>query len=101
MKVSCPVHWRWLGSSRGLLDKDAALLSARRFNPAICGTESEDLYRLFALQGEFANIVTTIPDPYRGQSCNTSINCLRPFQDTRLSRDNVLAELGLFFVMIA
>jgi glycosyltransferase involved in cell wall biosynthesis len=66
------------------------------FNPEICGTEDEDLCRRFAFSGDFANTPVMISCLLRGPSWSTSTNYLRAPQDTRFSRDKVIAENGSF-----
>jgi glycosyltransferase involved in cell wall biosynthesis len=66
------------------------------FNPHIIGTEDEDLCRRFAYQGEFANTPDVVACLFRGQDWSTSTNYLRAPQDTKYSRDLILAEPGAF-----
>lgn len=71
------------------------------FNPAICGTEDEDLCRRYAGCGEFANTPAALACLFRGRSWDTSTNYLRAPADTRLSRDLLLAEKGSFQRLMA
>jgi glycosyltransferase involved in cell wall biosynthesis len=64
------------------------------FSPFICGTEDEDLCRRIAYYGEIANTPETVACLYRGQSWSTSTNYLRAPEDTKFSRDLILAKPG-------
>jgi glycosyltransferase involved in cell wall biosynthesis len=66
------------------------------FNPAICGTEDEDLTRRLAYHGSFANTPETVACLLRGSSWNTSTDYLRAPEDTRYSRDLILSKRGAF-----
>lgn len=66
------------------------------FSPFIRGTEDEDLCRRAAYCGEFANTTQVVACLYRGQSWNTSTNYLRAPEDTKYSRDLILARPGVF-----
>jgi glycosyltransferase involved in cell wall biosynthesis len=66
------------------------------FNPAICGTEDEDLTRRLAYHGIFANTEDTVACLFRGKSWDTSTNYLRAPEDTRYSRDLILSKPGAF-----
>ena len=76
----------------------ASLIQARAFfdiggfNPFINGTEDEDLCRRTAFHGEFANTSHVVACLFRGQTWNTSTNYRRAPEDTRFSRDRILAE---------
>jgi glycosyltransferase involved in cell wall biosynthesis len=66
------------------------------FNPAICGTEDEDLCRRIASHADFANTPYIIGCLYRGQSWSTSTNYLRAPEDTKYSRDLILSKPRTF-----
>jgi glycosyltransferase involved in cell wall biosynthesis len=66
------------------------------FNPAICGTEDEDLTRRLAYHGSFANTPETVACLLRGSSWSTSTNYLRAPEDTKFSRDLILSKPGAF-----
>jgi glycosyltransferase involved in cell wall biosynthesis len=80
----------------------ASMLQARAFfevggfNPSICGTEDEDLCRRLAYYGKFANTPDVVACLFRGPVWNTSTNYLRAPQDTKYSRDLLLAAPGAF-----
>lgn len=84
----------------------SSLIHAQRFfqsggfDPAICGTEDEDLCRKLAYLGDFANTPATVACLFRGQNWNTSTNYLRAPEDRRVSRDHVLAEQKSFTRLI-
>jgi len=69
------------------------------FNLAVCSSE-DDLCQRFAFWSEFAHSVATIACLDGRQFWTTSTNYLRVSGGTRFSRDNVLAELRCFFVII-
>jgi glycosyltransferase involved in cell wall biosynthesis len=70
----------------------SAFFAVGGFNPLICGTEDEDLCRRIAYYGEFANTPEPVGCLYRGQTWSTSTNYLRAPEDTKYSRDLILAK---------
>jgi glycosyltransferase involved in cell wall biosynthesis len=80
----------------------ASMIQARAFfeeggfSPFICGTEDEDLCRRLAYRGEFANETEAVGVLFRGQSWATSTNYMRGPEDTKYSRDKILANPGAF-----
>jgi glycosyltransferase involved in cell wall biosynthesis len=80
----------------------ASLISSRTFfqvggfDPFICGTEDEDLCRRIAYIGDFSSTPAVVACLFRGTAWNTSTNYLRAPDDTKRSRDAVLAEPGSF-----
>ena len=66
------------------------------YNPMIIGTEDLDLCRRIALHDNFANVQAPIACLSRGDSWQTSTNYDRAPADTLWSRNNVLAESGVF-----
>jgi glycosyltransferase involved in cell wall biosynthesis len=80
----------------------ASLINSRTFfqvggfNPFICGTEDEDLCRRIAYTGDFSSTSELVACLFRGSTWNTSTNYLRAPRDTKISRDNVLAQSGAF-----
>jgi glycosyltransferase involved in cell wall biosynthesis len=62
------------------------------FNPFICGTEDEDLCRKIAYHGDIANTSAVVACLFRGKSWDSSTNYLRASEDTKYSRDLILAE---------
>jgi len=66
------------------------------FNPLICGTEDEDLCRRIALRSDFANTRGVVACLYRGQTWSTSTNYQRAPEDTKYSRDLILAKPNTF-----
>jgi glycosyltransferase involved in cell wall biosynthesis len=80
----------------------ASLISSKAFfevggfDPFICGTEDEDLCRRIAYIGDFSSTPTIVACLFRGAAWNTSTNYLRAPDDTKRSRDAVLAEPGSF-----
>lgn len=76
----------------------ASLIKARSFfdaggyNPFVCGTEDEDLCRRIAYFGDIANTPEIVACLYRGQTWSTSTNYLRAPEDTKYSRDLILAK---------
>jgi glycosyltransferase involved in cell wall biosynthesis len=62
------------------------------FECQIIGTEDLDLCRRFAYAAEFANTPETVACLLRGESWNTSTNYNRATEDTKKSRDNLLAK---------
>ena len=62
------------------------------FNPLICGTEDEDLCRRIALHSDFANTLDVVACLYRGQTWCTSTSYQRAPEDTKYSRDLILAN---------
>lgn len=66
------------------------------FSPFICGTEDEDLCRRTAQYGEFANTSNVVACLFRGQLWSTSTNYHRASEDTKYSRDLILAKPGTF-----
>jgi glycosyltransferase involved in cell wall biosynthesis len=80
----------------------ASLISSKTFfevggfDPFICGTEDEDLCRRIAYIGDFSSTPAVVACLFRGTAWNTSTNYLRAPDDTKRSRDAVLAEPGSF-----
>jgi glycosyltransferase involved in cell wall biosynthesis len=70
------------------------------FNPFICGTEDEDLCRRISYMGDFSSTPTVVACLFRGTAWNTSTNYKRAPDDTKRSRDAVLAEPGSFKQLI-
>lgn len=66
------------------------------YDPAICGTEDEDLCRRVAVAGDFANVGTPVACLFRGAGWNTSTDYLRATADTRRSRDRILNQTAVF-----
>jgi glycosyltransferase involved in cell wall biosynthesis len=66
------------------------------FSPFIVGTEDEDLCRRIMLRGEIASTPNAVACLFRGQAWNTSTNYSRAPQDTRYSRDLILAQPDVF-----
>ena len=62
------------------------------FSPFICGTEDEDLCRRIAYHGGIANTSAIVACLFRGQSWDSSTNYFRATEDTKYSRDLVLAK---------
>lgn len=85
----------WAPLQASLIRADAFGLSGG-FSPLVCGTEDEDLCRRIAYQGRFANTPTTVACLYRGQLWTTSTNYLRAPEDTKYSRNLVLAMPNAF-----
>jgi hypothetical protein len=83
----------WAPIQSSLMRADA-FFRVGGFSPFICGTEDEDLCRRLAYTGDFANAPATVACLFRGPSWTTSTNYLRAPQDTKISRDAVLAEPG-------
>jgi hypothetical protein len=83
----------WAPIQSSLMRADA-FFRVGGFNPFICGTEDEDLCRRLAYAGDFAHTPATLACLFRGPSWTTSTNYLRAPQDTKTSRDAVLAEPG-------
>jgi glycosyltransferase involved in cell wall biosynthesis len=85
----------------------ASVIQARAFfdvggyNPFICGTEDEDLCRRAAYYGKIANTPETVACLFRGQSWRTSTNYLRAPEDTKFSRDLILAKPGVLKRLLA
>lgn len=73
-----------------------AFFAVGGFNPHITGTEDEDLTRRIAYYGGFANTPHTVACLLRGPTWTTSTNYLRGPQDTKYSRDLILAKPGAF-----
>ena len=71
------------------------------FNPLICGTEDEDLCRRITYYGEIANTPETVACLFRGQAWSTSTNYQRAPQDTKYSRDLILAKPGVLKRLLA
>ncbi|MBE0410622.1 MAG: glycosyltransferase [Anaerolineales bacterium] len=66
------------------------------FSPFICGTEDEDLCRRIAYLGDFSSTSAVVACLFRGSTWNTSTNYQRAPADTKMSRDNVLAQPSAF-----
>jgi glycosyltransferase involved in cell wall biosynthesis len=90
--------WAPLQSS---LVKASAFFAVGGFNPLISGTEDEDLCRRIAYQGELANTPEAVGCLYRGQTWSTSTNYLRAPEDTKYSRDLILAKPNALRRLIA
>jgi glycosyltransferase involved in cell wall biosynthesis len=71
-----------------------AFFAAGGFNPRICGTEDEDLCRRIAFVEEFASTPAVVGVLFRGRTWSTSTNYLRAPEDTKISRDALLAQPG-------
>ena len=71
------------------------------FSPFICGTEDEDLCRRIAYHGEIANTSAVVACLFRGPSWNSSTNYLRATEDTKSSRDLILAKSGSYRRLLA
>jgi len=78
-----------------------SLFLAGGFNPFICGTEDEDLCRQIASLGNFANTSAVVACLFRGESWNTSTNYSRATEDTKYSRDLILAQPNTFRRLLA
>ncbi|MFU8773699.1 MAG: hypothetical protein ACNA8H_14930 [Anaerolineales bacterium] len=76
--------------------KTGSFFQVGGFNPFICGTEDEDLCRRIAFSGDFSSMPAVVACLFRGSTWNTSTNYLRAPSDTKMSRDNVLAQPGAF-----
>jgi glycosyltransferase involved in cell wall biosynthesis len=85
----------WAPLQASLIRADAFVLCGG-FSPYVCGTEDEDLCRRIAYHGRFANTATTVACLYRGQLWTTSTNYLRAPEDTKYSRNLVLAMPNAF-----
>jgi glycosyltransferase involved in cell wall biosynthesis len=70
------------------------------YNPLIIGTEDLDLCRRFAMVGEFANTSQTVACLQRGAAWETTTNYQRGPEDTRYSRDLILAQPGALSRML-
>ena len=78
------------------LIQSRAFFEVGGFNPLICGTEDEDLCRRISSCGDFANIPDVVACLFRGQTWKTSTNYLRAPDDTKYSRDLILAKPKTF-----
>jgi hypothetical protein len=78
-----------------------AFFAVGGYDPEICGTEDLDLCRRFSRRERFANTRAIVACLLRGRAWDTSTDYLRAPDDTRLSRDQVLAEPGAFARLIA
>jgi glycosyltransferase involved in cell wall biosynthesis len=80
----------------------ASLINSRTFfqvggfNPLIFVTQDEDLCRRIAYIGDFSSTPAVVACLFRGTAWNTSTNYQRAPEDTKRSRDAVLAEPGSF-----
>lgn len=90
----------WVPLQASLVRADA-FFRAGGFDPFICGTEDLDLARRVALLGEFANTTHAVACLFRGSDWQTSTNYARAAEDTRRSRDAVLAEPGALARLVA
>ncbi|HSV86062.1 MAG TPA: glycosyltransferase family A protein [Levilinea sp.] len=85
----------WAPLQSSMIRADA-FFAVGAFNPHITGTEDEDLTRRVAYYGSFANTPKTVACLLRGPSWSTTTNYLRGPQDTKYSRDLILANPGAF-----
>jgi glycosyltransferase involved in cell wall biosynthesis len=85
----------WVPIQSSVVKADA-FFKAGGYHPYICGTEDQDLCRRLALLGDFANTPSAVACLFRGRDWDTSTNYLRAPEDTRVSRDELLAEPGVF-----
>jgi glycosyltransferase involved in cell wall biosynthesis len=83
------------------LIKTKSFFQVGGFSPLICGTEDEDLCRRIAFSGDFSSIPAVVACLFRGSTWNTSTNYLRASRDTKISRDNVLAQPGSFVRLLS
>ena len=80
---------------------EAVFFKVGGFNPAIRGTEDQDLCRRIVALGSLANIDTAVACLYRGDFWQTSTDYGRAAEDTRLSRDEVVDQPGSFRQMMS
>jgi glycosyltransferase involved in cell wall biosynthesis len=71
------------------------------YNPAIRGTEDQDLCRRVAVQGAFANTPAVVCCLFRGDGWQTSTDYSRATEDTRRSRSHVAGQPGVLRRMLA
>jgi glycosyltransferase involved in cell wall biosynthesis len=65
------------------------------YNPAIRGTEDQDLCRRVAVQGAFASTPAVVGCLFRGDGWQTSTDYSRATEDTRRSRSHVAGQPGV------
>lgn len=70
------------------------------YSPFVRGTEDQDLCRRIAAIGTFANTPTAVACLFRGANWQTSTDYGRAAEDTRLSRDAVVNQPGIFRKMM-
>jgi glycosyltransferase involved in cell wall biosynthesis len=85
----------WVPLQASIIRADA-FFKVGGFDPFICGTEDLDLCRRVALHGDFASTPSTVACLFRGPNWQTTTDYERAADDTRRSRDRVLAEPGAF-----
>jgi glycosyltransferase involved in cell wall biosynthesis len=70
------------------------------YSPFVRGTEDQDLCRRIAARGQLANTPAAVACLFRGANWQTSTDYGRAAEDTRLSRDEVVNQPGVFRQMM-
>ena len=83
------------------LVRAAEFFAVGGYNPFIRGTEDQDLCRRIAARGALANTPLPVACLFRGDQWHTSTDYGRAAEDTRHSRDAVVAEPGALRRMLA
>jgi hypothetical protein len=89
----------WVPIQTSAIRSDAFFL-AGGFDTSIIGTEDLDLCRRIALRHRFASTPAAVACLLRGSGWSTSTDYLRAPEDTRVSRDSVLAEGGALSLLL-
>jgi glycosyltransferase involved in cell wall biosynthesis len=85
----------WIPLQSSIIERKA-FMAVGGFDPAIIGTEDQDICRRLALVGDFGNVPAFTGCLFRGADWLTSTNYLRATADTRVSRDTVLSAPNVF-----